>query len=169
MGRPRESEDYLPDLPGTHEDLLPRHKTCHPADPNLCKPGTYTPAPPPLTPILTPFKAVQCYGEYNIVYSDSHPDTPAPVDSLDFRLGGSQKRHAIHEVAREWNTAQLASGNATFRVSAVDAWQLTDQRMETTSDGRHWIDEMNGYYSYRRRGIGEAEGTSSYLILCMCG
>ena len=64
------------------------------------------------------------------------------------------KRHAIYEVARKWNQI----GNSTFRVSAVDAWQLTDNRMETTSDGRHWIDEMNGYYSYRRKGIGEAEG-----------
>lgn len=89
------------------------------------------------------------------------PDTPAPADSLDFRLGGSIKRHAIYEVARKWNQFK----NATFRVSAVDAWQLTDHRMETTSDGRHWIDEMNGYYSWRRQGIGEAEGT--YIFICL--
>jgi len=72
------------------------------------------------------------------------------------------KRHAIYDVGKQWNK----SGNSTFRVSAVDAWQLTDNRMETTSDGRHWIDEMNGYYSYRRKGIGEAEGI---LRLWRCG
>ena len=81
------------------------------------------------------------------------PDATPPSDTLDFRLGGSMKRHAIHDVAKKWNQ----EGNSTFRVSAVDAWQLTDNRMETTSDGRHWIDE-SGYHSQRRKGIGEAEG-----------
>jgi hypothetical protein len=104
---------------------------------------------------------VMCYGEYNFMYSKEGDGIAPPYDSLDFRMGGSKKRHAIYDLARVWNKAHL--DHPPFRVSAVDAWQLTDNRMETTYDGRHWIAEGKKWAP--RKGIGEAEGISRPSLL----
>lgn len=84
--------------------------------------------------------------------------TPAPDDSIDTRIGGAIKSHVIFELAREWN--KLHKDNAPFRLSVVDAFQLTGDRMETTVDGSHWVDE--GQFENRldrRIGAGEPDGT----------
>jgi hypothetical protein len=64
-------------------------------------------------------------------------------------------------VAKRWN-AQFTEG---FRVSVVDAWLLTDNRPETTNEGRHWIDEGKGNFVTKRPLIGEAEGKSLFNCL----
>lgn len=110
---------------------------------------------------------MQCYGEYNIVYSEKADGVAPPEDSLDFRIGGAKKRHAIYEVARRWN--RQFSQSPPFKVSAIDVWQLTDNRPETTNDGRHWIDEGRGDFVRIRPGIGEAEGntlSNSFHLRC---
>jgi hypothetical protein len=101
-------------------------------------------------------KAVNCYGESNFQYRDRQG--PPPWDSLDFRIGGSVKRHAIFEIARKWNARH--KNDPPFKVSVVDAWQLTDNRLETTAEGRHWIAEDGGEFATMRKGIGESEGIS---------
>ena len=47
----------------------------------------------------------------------------------------------------------------------VDAWLLTDNRPETTNEGRHWIDEGKGNFVTKRPLIGEAEGKSLFNCL----
>ena len=64
-------------------------------------------------------------------------------------------RHAVYRVARTWN--KIYKDNPPFRVSVVDAWLLTDNRPETTMEGRHWIAEDKKYKAFRK-GIGEADG-----------
>lgn len=63
------------------------------------------------------------------------------------------------EVARLWNREYR---NA-FRLSVVDEWRLTDNRPETTFEGRHWVSEWfsTGNYAYRPL-IGEAEGNVNF-------
>lgn len=47
----------------------------------------------------------------------------------------------------------------------VDAWQLTDDRPETTADGRHWVlTEENKDVAQFRTGIGEAPGMRSQFF-----
>jgi hypothetical protein len=60
-------------------------------------------------------------------------------------------------MAKEWNRVHQAQ--PPFRLSVVDAWQLTDHRPETTTDGRHWISESLTQFWDKRSRIGEAEGT----------
>ena len=78
----------------------------------------------------------------------------APQDSYEFRLGGSLKRHVIFDIARQWN--RVNQEDPPFRVSVADAWLLTDNRPETTSEGRHWVGE--GETFAKIRGIGEPAG-----------
>jgi hypothetical protein len=67
------------------------------------------------------------------------------------------KRHGVIELAKRWNE-QHKDG---FRVSVVDAWQLTDGRPETTSDGRHYSPpDEKPYDAAERPLMGEADGTS---------
>jgi len=92
-----------------------------------------------------------------------------PVDSLDFRYGGAIKHKAVFEVAKVWNKLHDEAGDhSTFRVSAIDAWTLTDNRLETNSDGRHFSLEFE--YDKHRPFIGEADGISPsqgvYLTFC---
>jgi hypothetical protein len=75
---------------------------------------------------------------------------------LDSRLGGSRKRHVIFNLARNWNRIHL--GEEPFRLSVIDAWMLTDNRPETTSDGLHWVVENKNTWDQRPK-IGEAEGS----------
>ena len=74
------------------------------------------------------------------------------ADSLNYRLGSYLKRQAIYEVARRWNLKK------SFRVSVVDAWKLTDNRPETSFEGRHWVIDQIDDRASRRPLIGEAEG-----------
>jgi hypothetical protein len=94
---------------------------------------------------------VDCRGK------DFNPDNETPDDSLDFRYGGSQKRHAIFEAAKRWNREH--SGDIPFLVSAIDAWFLTDSRPETSADGRHWSEERTPAWD-DRPSIGEADSFS---------
>lgn len=91
-------------------------------------------------------------GENNWIYAEKFPGTRPPEDSLDFRLGGARKRHVLYEFAKKWNRM-----HTNFRVSVVDAWSLTDNFPESTSDGRHWVSEGGKYRDHRSR-QGEAEG-----------
>ena len=93
-------------------------------------------------------------GEDNWIYTGKFPGTPPPEDSLDFRIGGARKRHAIYEVAKMWNAKHSAP---KFRVSVVDAWSLTDNFPESTSDGRHWVSEGRKFWDQRSL-QGQAEG-----------
>lgn len=45
----------------------------------------------------------------------------------------------------------------------MDAWMLTDNRPETTSEGRHWVAEDWGWIATRRPYVGEAEGDWEYI------
>ena len=91
------------------------------------------------------FQAVDCRGK------DYNPDNPSPDDSLDFRFGASRKRWAIYDLAKTWNEG------TGVRVSVVDAWEITDPRPETTSDGRHYSSD-NAKIGEQRRYVGEADG-----------
>jgi hypothetical protein len=95
------------------------------------------------------------------MYSKEGDGVKPPDDSLDFRLGGSKKRQAIYQTARVWNN--LHRENPPFRVSVVDAWKLTDNRPETTYEGRHWIAE--GKKICPRKSVGETEGISTLYVL----
>jgi hypothetical protein len=79
------------------------------------------------------------------------------------RQGGARKRHKIFEIARRWNREHRERGYEPFRVSVVDAWMMTDNRPETTSDGRHWVPEGGNPWPQRPR-IGEAEGISICIL-----
>jgi hypothetical protein len=73
-------------------------------------------------------------------------------------MAGFIQRHALQEVALLWNHFYE---NSPFRVSAIDAWQLTDNRPETTAHERYQVTEDPeelGLY------INEAEGKFIYLI-----
>jgi len=73
------------------------------------------------------------------------------------RIGGAIKSLVVFELARAWNN--LFKANSPFRLSVVDAFQLTGDRMETTADGSHWVDE--GQFENRldrRKGVGEPDG-----------
>ena len=48
-----------------------------------------------------------------------------------------------------------------MRVSVVDAWEITDPRPETTSDGRHYSSD-NPNIGQQRPYVGEADGTIIY-------
>lgn len=91
------------------------------------------------------FQAVDCRGK------DYNPDHTPPDDSLDFRFGASRKRWAIYDLAKTWNEG------TGVRVSVVDAWEITDPRPETTSDGRHYSSD-NPKIGEQRRYVGEADG-----------
>jgi hypothetical protein len=82
---------------------------------------------------------------------------------LDFRYGGAKKRFAVFDVARRWNRLHHTDEATSFRLSAVDAWFLTDNRPETTSDGRHYTLERAG--NDKRPLIGEADGISYLSML----
>jgi hypothetical protein len=86
---------------------------------------------------------------------DQFPDGP-PKDSIDFRIGGSAKRKAMYFVAHHWN--QMHRQNPPFRLSVVDAWDMTDNRPEATSEGRHWVSEDEGAEKIRPF-VGETDGT----------
>ena len=60
-------------------------------------------------------------------------------------------------MASKWNN--LHSKELPFRLSVVDAWMMTDNRPESTSDGVHWIEE-NEKSSLVRPTVGEADGTT---------
>jgi hypothetical protein len=77
----------------------------------------------------------------------------------------SQKRHAVYEVARQFHLENV--DNPPFKVSVVDAWQLTDNRPETTSEGRHWIAEDSAYREFRN-GIGEGDGSFPLSFITDC-
>ena len=64
-------------------------------------------------------------------------------------------RHTITKVAKDWN--KMHGTDAPFKVSVVDVWLLTDNRPETTTEGRHWV--LEGPYPITwRKGIGTAVG-----------
>lgn len=96
---------------------------------------------------------INCWGDKPWIY-ESRWDEGPPPDTLDYRHGASKKRHVAYQVAKEWNKQHPE----TFKVSIVDAFAYTDNRPETTSDGRHWIAE-DIWTSKRRPLVGEAEGT----------
>jgi len=64
----------------------------------------------------------------------------------------------VWDVAKKWN--QIHENDLPFRTSVVDVWQLTDNRPETSSEGRHWVYERTGDASLSARPLmGEAERT----------
>ena len=102
-------------------------------------------------------------GEENWIYSEKFPGVSPPEDSFDFRLGGARKRHSIYELAVKWNAVHTVP---KFRVSVVDAWSLTDNFPESTSDGRHWVSEGRKYWDQRSL-QGEAEGISPRFFISL--
>ena len=99
-------------------------------------------------------KIISCLGEYNWIYSEKFPNQQPPEDSIDFRLGGSLKRRVCYDVAQAWHQA---NPDCPFRVSVIDAWKLTDNYAESTSDGRHWVVELKNALDKRTK-QGQAEG-----------
>ena len=82
---------------------------------------------------------------------------------LDLRWATSLSRSYVFKTARAWNKAHKA--NPPFRLSVIDGWQLTDNRPETSSEGRHWISEDVGELDTFRKGIGEPDGSSIIKFL----
>jgi hypothetical protein len=94
-------------------------------------------------------EAIDCWGK-------DYPGREVADDSLDFRIGGAVKRHAVFDVAKSWNAV-----HDSFRLSVVDAWFLTDSRPETSFDGRHWSEDENPARNERPL-MGEADGFLSF-------
>jgi hypothetical protein len=119
-----------------------------------------SPHPPP-SPVAN-FQAVNCFGDKHFMYEnqkDQFPDGP-PRDSVDFRIGGCEKRKAMFFVAHHWN--QMHKDNPPFKLSVIDAWEYTDNRPEATSEGRHWVSEDEGAQSIRPH-VGETDGRGSEM------
>lgn len=98
---------------------------------------------------------MQCYDKGVTYNYEPDGEFQGTKDSITFRYGAGNMRFAVYRVAQTWN--QMYKNNPPFRVSVVDAWLLTDNRPETTSEGRHWIAEDKKFKELRQ-GIGEADG-----------
>jgi hypothetical protein len=95
---------------------------------------------------------IQCYSERIFEYPTEGISEPT---SRDLRFAGSRSRSWVFKLARQWN-----QGGSPFRLSIIDGWILTDNRPETSSEGRHWISEDSGELDHYRHGIGEPDGST---------
>ena len=84
-------------------------------------------------------------------------DKGPPEHTMDHRIGASRKGNILYQVVSTWNREHAETGGASFKVSVIDTFGLTDARPETTRDGRHWAAEMDDIKLLRPL-LGEAEG-----------
>ena len=101
----------------------------------------------------------------------------APPEDVGSRHGGALKSRVLFDFARAWNEDH--KHDPPFRLSVVDGFVLTGDRMETTSDGAHWVNEEEGREDDKtwsqwkawletgkpshRKGVGEADGTGAFF------
>jgi hypothetical protein len=107
--------------------------------------------------LLSDSQQVHCYDGKTPYQYNNTQISQVPRESISFRYGAEKARHTITNVAKDWSRERAE--NPPFRVSVVDAWLLTDNRPETTTEGRHWVVEGPSTIKWRA-GFGTTVGTS---------